>query len=436
MRATRIQALNTVTFALCVLVVAPGAEAQVQPSTSGALSLHAEAGAGSVLSDLPRTQTDPATRVLALGLLGGVALHDQVTALAGVRWATLPDRNGHHATALTPTVGLRIAPRVGTLGRAFVEFSLGVALMAESRRFSTDLGLGFEFAAGPHLSVGPVLRYTHIVQPDQLYDRANAHPVDPRWLTLGLTFRLHTVPRPRPEVSPEPVPPTASSDLDEDGVDNTDDRCALVPAGPTPDPARPGCPLPDNDRDRDGLRDPDDRCPDAAPGATPDRDRPGCPAVDTDGDGLLDADDLCPITARGATPDPVRAGCPRSALASSGDVVAIMGPIDPIVFPTASDRLVGRATFEALDRIAARLLLAPPTTRVVIEGHTDPDEDLGLGSQRALRVQSYLERRGLPSDRLMARSLGSSQPAVNVSGGRPLHRRVTLRVMPADSSPR
>lgn len=53
------------------------------------------------------------------------------------------------------------------------------------------------------------------------------------------------IPTSPPTATPTPPPtPTPTPDTDEDGVPDDVDQCPLEPAGPTPDPTRPGCPLP------------------------------------------------------------------------------------------------------------------------------------------------------------------------------------------------
>lgn len=83
-------------------------------------------------------------------------------------------------------------------------------------------------------------------------------------------------------------------DSDGDGVPNSQDQCDNIPAGPTPDPERPGCPLEEDDyepqdSDNDGVEDSEDECPDVPKGNTPDPERPGCPMEESE-----DEDDPTP----------------------------------------------------------------------------------------------------------------------------------------------
>jgi outer membrane protein OmpA-like peptidoglycan-associated protein len=117
---------------------------------------------------------------------------------------------------------------------------------------------------------------------------------------------------------PREEEPERASDIDTDGdgVLDADDVCVDLPAGDSPDPSRPGCPM--HDSDADGVPDRDDTCPNEPAGEHPDPERPGCPAADTDGDGVFDFEDPCPTTPAGAHPDPDRAGCPDSDTDADG----------------------------------------------------------------------------------------------------------------------
>lgn len=127
------------------------------------------------------------------------------------------------------------------------------------------------------------------------------------WLTYHLGWF-------KGDLTPSPVQATQeqteTSDSDNDGVTNANDRCPLV-LGVA---ANAGCPA---DIDKDGIYDRDDQCPDEAGIA----DNNGCEAVvsealvtkaiekpqpDTDKDGFIDANDECPEVAgtlRGCPPD-------------------------------------------------------------------------------------------------------------------------------------
>jgi outer membrane protein OmpA-like peptidoglycan-associated protein len=236
-------------------------------------------------------------------------------------------------------------------------------------------------------------------------------------------------------------------DSDKDGVIDAVDACPDTPRG-TPVDAK-GCPL---DSDKDGVLDIVDACPDT-PVGTP-VDAKGCPR-DSDGDGVIDTIDACPNTPAGTKVDGT--GCPLPPPDSDGDGVpdtldacpatpagtTVDAKGCPPVFENgASFTLVG-VTFETsravlrptsiptLDEVAAKLL-ANPTVRVEISGHTDNTGNAAsnqrLSQARAETVRAYFIRKGIAAERLEAKGYGSTKP-VATNGtiqGRAENRRVEL----------
>jgi outer membrane protein OmpA-like peptidoglycan-associated protein len=236
-------------------------------------------------------------------------------------------------------------------------------------------------------------------------------------------------------------------DSDKDGVIDAVDACPDTPRG-TPVDAK-GCPL---DSDKDGVFDTIDACPDT-PAGTP-VDAKGCPR-DSDGDGVIDTIDACPNTPAGTKVDGT--GCPLPPPDSDGDGVpdtldacpatpagtTVDAKGCPPVFENgASFTLVG-VTFETsravlrstsiptLDEVAAKLL-ANPTVRVEISGHTDNTGNAAanqrLSQARAETVRAYFISKGIAAERLVAKGYGSTKP-VATNGtieGRAENRRVEL----------
>ena len=188
--------------------------------------------------------------------------------------------------------GLRLEPMLGTVGRLFIDGHAHYAYTGDLSRISVDGGIGFEFQAGDHASIGPYARYTHV------FTSGPNDGSDAMMISYGLSVSIGASRR------------VAPPDQDGDGVADVDDVCVDVAAGPAPDPQRAGCPL--IDTDRDGVSDATDVCPNDAAGRTPDPERAGCPLLDTDGDHVSDRLDLCPNEPRGERPDPAREGCPLS----------------------------------------------------------------------------------------------------------------------------
>lgn len=204
-----------------------------------------------------------------------------------------------------------------------------------------------------------------------------------------------------------------------------------APALPAPPPARPAVApvarpsappsplLPD--ADGDGVPDGGDRCPGTPPEVPVDL--YGCPP-DADRDGVADALDRCPDSFPGMRVD--AAGC-----AVSQDLV--LAGID---FAPNSAELTPEARV-LLDRLA-RALIAQPTARALITGHTDnvgaQDYNLALSQRRAEAVREYLIRAGVEAARLTAEGYGEFQPIADngTPAGRARNRRVELRLLAAE----
>lgn len=362
------------------------------------------------------------------------------------------------------TGGLRFEPMAGEVGRFFVDANVGLGVTESRNRVALDAGLGFEFAFGRALGLGPVARYGH------LFAAGQDAPHDAQYWSAGLALSL----RVPPPVPPTPIGPQPS-DTDRDGVLDTADQCPNEPAGAHADPQHLGCPS--RDRDRDGVMDPSDLCPSEPQGAHPSPVRAGCPAADSDGDGVYDYEDACPSAAAGSAPDPHRAGCPdgdddadsivnhndlcprdpqgmhpdpqrlgcpqpdrdRDTVADAVDAcpdVAGAPNIDarrngcpglvlvrdgrivilqPVFFATNRDKIL-RPSFRVLSAVVAALRAQPEIRRIGVEGHTDDvgsaEDNLRLSQRRAQAVVVWLTQHGVDADRVEARGYGNTQPLV------------------------
>ena len=213
---------------------------------------------------------------------------------------------------------------------------------------------------------------------------------------------------------------TVPRDTDGDGVLDTADACPNSPRGDPVD-AR-GCP---RDTDGDGVLDAADACPNSPRGNPVDA--RGCPR-DTDGDGVVDANDRCPNSPAGSSVDAV--GCPPLfAAAPPGRPATIV--LEGVNFATGSAALL-EASKVVLDRVAESLV-ANPTIRVEVQGHTDNSgaaaANRRLSQARAVTVRDYFISKGVAADRLTAVGYGSTQPKVpNTSAAnRAMNRRVELK---------
>jgi outer membrane protein OmpA-like peptidoglycan-associated protein len=236
-------------------------------------------------------------------------------------------------------------------------------------------------------------------------------------------------------------------DSDGDNIADGVDRCPDTPAGVLVDST--GCP---KDSDGDSIADGLDRCSDTPKGATVDA--LGCPG-DEDSDGVLDGLDRCPRTSIGAAVN--ASGCSSSQAPTRSPSSAPTQPSPappprqaPSVSPqppAGSARVLEGVTFEPgsarlqagsyveLDSIA-KFLLANPTTRIEIGGHTDdsgvPADNMRISSLRAEAVRNYLVAKGVPFQQLVARGYGASAPLTpdTTPRGRAANRRVEIRQLP------
>jgi outer membrane protein OmpA-like peptidoglycan-associated protein len=425
------------------------------------LALRAEFAAGTMVSSHQRA--GDADRGLGYDGVGieatvrlGITLFDPLTLNIGLaNWffpSSLPAPNDGTGRVLAPMGGLRFEPKIGRLGRLFIEANAGVAFTGTdpatgdaNTRFTFDAGLGFEFQVARAFAIGPVLRYGHVVSSTTDFADAAGNVLDERfkddaqYIAGGLSLSLRV---------PEPETPTqaAPSDTDNDGVMDPDDQCPTTPQGEHPDPERRGCPL--SDADSDGVYDNEDLCPTQPQGARPDPARRGCPMGDQDSDGVFDHEDQCPTTPQGTRPDPNRRGCPvgdrdhdgitddadrcpdqpetfngrddtdgcpdgrEMASISNGQI----NIVEQVRFRTNRADIQGRRSNEILDSVVAILNAHPEITNVDIQGHTDDkgnaERNRGLSRDRANTVLQYLTAHGIAASRLQAHGFGPDRPLV------------------------
>jgi outer membrane protein OmpA-like peptidoglycan-associated protein len=234
---------------------------------------------------------------------------------------------------------------------------------------------------------------------------------------------------------PEKVRPPRVKDRDEDGLPDGDDRCPKEPEDFDGFEDDDGCPDPDNDQD--GILDADDSAPNEAEDRDGFEDEDGVPDYDNDGDGILDADDRCsnepgvavtkgcpdPDTDEDGVPDRVD-NCPNEAglRVNMGclrpQLVEIhydhLGISKKVYFGTGKSRIQKRS-YDLLDNIAAVLQAHPEILLVEVEGHADPrgseEFNLKLSHRRAVAVVTYLVKKGIAEDRLIAKERGEAAPA-------------------------
>jgi outer membrane protein OmpA-like peptidoglycan-associated protein len=213
-------------------------------------------------------------------------------------------------------------------------------------------------------------------------------------------------------------------DSDSDKVFDGIDQCPDTPAGTEVDGR--GCAIV-KDADGDGVGDPSDRCPNTPVGTKVDVS--GCPA-DADGDGVENSVDRCPNTARGSRVDAV--GCPILFEIVEGKARPVI--LKGVTFQSGRSALTPQS-YQVLDEVAASLV-ANPTVRIEIAGHTDSTgvraRNISLSQARAAAVRAYLATKGVAGDRLVAKGYGPDRPLASnkTPSGRAQNRRVELNMIP------
>ncbi len=227
-------------------------------------------------------------------------------------------------------------------------------------------------------------------------------------------------PEPTPEPTPEPVV-VQESDSDGDGIVDSQDKCPNEAEDKDGFEDADGC---IDDNDGDGVADGDDECP-AEAGVPALR---GCP--DSDNDGIANNKDKCPQepeTRNGFEDDD---GCPDIIPEA---VKKFTGRIEGIKFKTGSD-LILKESFPLLNR-AADVLIAYPSVRMEISGHTDTkgkrEMNIDLSRRRAESVRTYFIGKGIAEDRLTAVGHGPDKPLVDnkTAKGRSENRRVEFQIL-------
>jgi outer membrane protein OmpA-like peptidoglycan-associated protein len=376
--------------ALLSSLIATPADAQLPRD----LRLSAELGAGGMLPDYQRDELGLDALLFAAARIGWeiaepVGLH--------LAWeGQLLPFGERLATQNHVLAGVRVDPRIGDVGRFWVDAYGGLGVTLDKARFALSAGVGFELEVGI-LGLGPFVRYTH------LFAAAEDFPSDAQALVGGISVTLRE-PAPAAVEEPEARDAPAADVVDEE---------------------------PSADRDRDGLDDAVDVCPDVVPGLNPDPERPGCPSADRDADAVPDHVDACPDEAGAPHPDPARHGCPGLGRIE-GDQLVILRPI---FFETNLSRILPESE-PVLRAIAQMMGAMPRIRRVRVEGHTDDrgddEHNLQLSQERAQAVVEWLVGEGgVEPERLEARGFGEARPLIpgQSDGARAANRRVELRIV-------
>ncbi len=196
----------------------------------------------------------------------------------------------------------------------------------------------------------------------------------------------------------------AGQDLDGDAIPDSEDWCALTPAGARVGPN--GCA--------------DWEIPVTCERAPPPIPPPPPPKIDTDRDGVFDFTDQCADTPRGMAVD------------EKGCVVIEKVVLSGVNFALGSATLVPSAS-TAL-RTVAQAMKVSPAVEVEIGGHTDSvgpgDKNQRLSERRAAAVRQFLVGEGVDAARLTVKGYGESEPVDSneTTPGRANNRRVAFKV--------
>jgi outer membrane protein OmpA-like peptidoglycan-associated protein len=251
-------------------------------------------------------------------------------------------------------------------------------------------------------------------------DEGNYQDAHHEALVAETSAQLAIEKSPRERCVDNNAPPPMPGDQDGDGIPDNLDKCPLEPEDKDGFQDEDGCPDPDNDKD--GIPDKLDKCPNEPEDKDGFEDEDGCPDPDNDKDGIPDKLDKCPNDA-GPPPD----GCPKKY----NLVVVTQNKIElkqTVFFETGRAHI--RTISHPLLNEVAQAIKDNPKIQVEVQGHTDSqgndESNLKLSQKRAEAVRIYLIKRGVTSDRLVAKGYGEAVPIADnrTAAGRSQNRRV------------
>ena len=257
---------------------------------------------------------------------------------------------------------------------------------------------------------------------------------------LGFASPLKDKVVPPPPPPPPPPAPVVEKDTDKDGIVDSKDKCPDVPGVAK----YMGCPIPDTDKD--GINDEEDACPKVAGIAR----YKGCPIPDTDGDGVNDEEDKCPnvpgVARYNGCPIPDTDGdsvndeedrCPKTpgTVKNNGcpELAAYNFNYQNIQF-NSSSAVLTKGAIKELDILVNILKTHSEINKVMIDGHADASgiaaKNLTLSAARAESVKTYLVKKGVKAERLVATGYGDVKPIADnaTKEGRTKNRRVEFNV--------
>lgn len=321
------------------------------------------------------------------------------------------------ATLNSATAGIVLRLPDGSVRRAIGPWagaSVGAGFTGKEVRATWEAGVGYGFAVGKRLALGPVARFVQVVQPSD-----GINDSDARILLVGARLSLLD--------ASEPEPP---KDRDHDGVLDEQDRCADVAEDKDGFQDEDGCPEADNDRD--GIPDETDGCPNIPEDKDGFQDGDGCVDEDNDRDGVLDKDDQCPLEPETLNGERDDDGCPDEGLIEMRDDRVVLE--ERVLFDINSARI--KRSGEPVLRAIIKLQKQHPEWRKMrVEGHADARGDTvfneQLSARRATAVREALIEMGMDPELVVAEGFGATQlrSTDTTEEGHRLNRRVEFVVV-------
>ncbi len=307
---------------------------------------------------------------------------------------------------LSGTAALRIRPfgsgdDVKRANGLWIEGAGGYARTGNLWRQTFEVGMGWSFALRK-LSIGPMVRYLQVLQPNK-----EVEPHDAKLVLIGLELTALDARPVKAKIAPPK--PKAPRDRDKDGILDVQDKCPTEPEDYDGFEDKDGCP--DRDNDKDTILDREDKCPNEPEDMDGFQDGDGCPEPDNDSDGILDVDDKCPDKPEVINGVDDKDGCPDEGLIEFKDGRVILQ--DFVLFDYQKARVRSRAK-PTLAAIAELWRQHPEWRAMSIEGHADERGDdsfnYKLSEKRARAVLKEMIKLGFPEGQMLWVGHGKSRP--------------------------
>jgi hypothetical protein len=351
-----------VAVVLATLAVGAAILLHGSPAAAQQFVIHGEPAALFWVGDPQNTRFTPG---FYFAIRPGVALGRYVALQASYALLFAPSKEGYPEDGVAQFIlgGIRLRPFAGMmdesdqLGGLFIDGNAGYVRTGNFDRMGFDVGVGYGFQVAPTFSIGPVVRFTEIFQPN---NRAAQDPNDARVITVGLDLAFGPAPA-KPATAAEPM--------------YCPDVAACPPATECPPP--PECIQVQTDARR---------------------------CADADADGVCDTDDRCPNN-----PGPTAAfGCPIDPCSGKPLVVLVQFSYDSAAMPAQTS--TEPQTMDPVLDAVADAVAQDPSCRVCIIGHASEDGGSAynqeLSEKRARAVRSYMTSKGIAQSRLPATGLG------------------------------